>query len=123
MSLYFTLDDDLKPVPSDGESYWDWFRSMPESSGWYTKKTGIGFKVADTNVDGIRVSTVYLGLDHSYGGGSGPLLWETMIFPGEGFQERYASHDEAIERHRELVETIRSGRIDEEMSKRWHQQS
>ena len=31
---------------------------------------------------GINVSTVFLGLDHSFGRGD-PILWETMIFDNE----------------------------------------
>ena len=38
--------------------------------------------VANTQVNDIRVSTVFLGMDHSFGHGD-PLLFETMIFGGE----------------------------------------
>lgn len=30
-----------------------------------------------------RISTVWLGLDHNFGEGE-PLIFETMVFPGEG---------------------------------------
>ena len=30
-------------------------------------------------IAGIRVSTIFLGLDHSFAGGE-PILWETMVF-------------------------------------------
>lgn len=30
-------------------------------------------------IDGVNVSTVFLGLDHSFGGDE-PILWETMVF-------------------------------------------
>lgn len=58
--------------------------------------------VADTRKDGVRVSTVFLGLDHSFGG-SVPLLFETMIFGGEHdqFQERYSTWDEAETGHKD----------------------
>lgn len=44
----------------------------------------------------VCVSTVFLGLDHSFGGKI-PILFETMIFGGEydRYQERYASWEEA----------------------------
>lgn len=37
-------------------------------------------RVAQTSIDdGVRVSTVWLGIDHSFGHGP-PLIFETMIF-------------------------------------------
>jgi hypothetical protein len=51
--------------------------------------------VANTQDRYIRVSTVFLGIDHGFGGK--PLWFETMIFGGEhdGFQERYETWAEA----------------------------
>lgn len=48
----------------------------------------------------IRVSTVFLGLDHSFGDGP-PLLFETMIFggPRDGYQDRYPTWGEAEKGH------------------------
>lgn len=43
--------------------------------------------VGDTMIGDSRVSTVFLGLDHSFGNGS-PVLWETMIFGGPLDQEQ-----------------------------------
>jgi hypothetical protein len=53
---------------------------------------------------GAYVSTVFLGLDHSFGDGP-PLLYETMIFGGrhDGYQERYATREEALEGHRRAL--------------------
>jgi hypothetical protein len=55
------------------------------------------------------VSTVFLGIDHSFGGGP-PLLFETMIFggPHSDFQERYTSWDEAEEGHMRAVGKVTS---------------
>lgn len=46
--------------------------------------------------DDVRVSTVFLPIDHGYGDGP-PVLWETMIFGGEHdqYQDRYTSRDDA----------------------------
>lgn len=66
-------------------------------------------RVALTDIaDGIRVSTVFLGLDHSFGGGP-PVLWETMIFGGnlDGHQERYTHIDHARNGHEEACESAR----------------
>lgn len=57
--------------------------------------------VASTQVGDYRVSTVFLGLDHSFD--DGPLqLFETMVFDKDGddrwtdrFCHRYATWDEA----------------------------
>ena len=49
----------------------------------------------------VRVSTVFLGLDYSFGEDGPPVLWETMIFggPEDGYQERFTSPEAAILGH------------------------
>ena len=44
---------------------------------WYESERG-QYSLLDT-IAGIRVSTVFLGMDHNFGKGE-PILWETMIF-------------------------------------------
>jgi hypothetical protein len=56
----------------------------------------------------VRVSTVFLGIDHRFqhkAGDGGPLVFETMIFGGvhDGYQERYVSWREAEAGHRQAV--------------------
>lgn len=61
--------------------------------------------VAKTSVnDEVNVSTVFLGLDHSFGEGP-PLLFETMIFGGEHdqYQKRFATCEQAEEGHKVAV--------------------
>ena len=72
-------------------------------------------RVAETNVLGIcRVSTIFLGLDHSYFGGP-PLLFETMAFwRGEhgAAQMRCSTWPEAEAQHaRMCAEVPRPGAI------------
>ncbi len=60
----------------------------------------------------IAVSTVFLGLDHSFGAGP-PILFETMIVGlsadgGWAHQHRYATWDEAERGHELAVEWARS---------------
>jgi hypothetical protein len=52
----------------------------------------------------IRVSTVFLGLDHRFGDGT-PLLFETMVFggPNAGDTRRYETWDEAETGHAEFL--------------------
>jgi len=63
----------------------------------------------DTIAPGLDVSTVFLGLDHSIGGGP-PLLFETMVFrDGEGGDQwRYCTWDEAEAGHRRVCDELRA---------------
>lgn len=49
----------------------------------------------------VRVSIVFLGLDHGFDFKGPPILFETMIFGGEHdqYQDRYATRDEALAGH------------------------
>jgi hypothetical protein len=55
-----------------------------------------------------RVSTAFLGIDHSFSGDT-PVLWETMVFYTEiGPEEtRYTSHEDAIKGHADIVSSLR----------------
>lgn len=59
----------------------------------------------------VRVSTVYLGLNHNYSDVGPPLIFETMVFcedySGE-YQKRYSTEDEAIEGHATAVAWARA---------------
>ena len=63
--------------------------------------------VDKTIVGNVKVSTVFLGLNHNYGEGA-PILFETMIFGGEHdeYQERYSTWDEAVEGHKKAVTMV-----------------
>ncbi len=56
--------------------------------------------VGQESRDGVRVSTVFLGMNHAFMPGP-PLWFETMIFggPHDGYQERYSTYREAEEGH------------------------
>lgn len=58
----------------------------------------------------IHVSTVFLGIDHSFISGSEPVLFETMIFGGEHdqYQERYRTWEEAEAGHKAAVKLAQS---------------
>src|SRR5262245_48085717 len=64
-------------------------------------------RVARQIINGGDISTVFLGLDHSFGQGP-PMLFETMIFGGEYDQEieRYSTWKEAEAGHRRWVERL-----------------
>lgn len=54
-------------------------------------------------IDGVSISTVFLGIDHSFGGGT-PLLFETMVFGGkhDGYTLRYETMEQAIVGHKQI---------------------
>ena len=64
--------------------------------------------VAKDEIDGVSISTVFLGLDHGFGDGP-PILFETMVFGGEldQEQERYATFEQAEKGHKLMVERIK----------------
>ena len=64
--------------------------------------------VAKTDNGEVRVSTVFLAIDHSFGEGD-PLLFETMIFGGEHDEEqwRYSTWEEAEAGHKNACEVAR----------------
>jgi hypothetical protein len=67
-------------------------------------------QVAREHVNGADVSTVFLGLDHSFGRNSQPMIFETMVFGGplDGEQERCSTWAQAEAMHAAMVERVKS---------------
>lgn len=95
----YILDNDRNPVREPDIIKW---------GRWYETA---GRHVAKDKIGDVMVSTVFLGIDHSYNGGT-PVLYETMIFGGkhDQFQDRYtnqiaalAGHDQAVAKVRETL--------------------
>jgi hypothetical protein len=65
--------------------------------------------VARSEFGDIFVSTVFLGLDHSFGNGP-PLLFETMVFGGALDQEmnRCETWEQAEKMHETMVKKVRN---------------
>lgn len=63
-----------------------------------------------TGAEQVRVSTIFLGLDHRllFKDDGPPVLWETMVFGGplDGETRRYASRDAAILGHQEMCRKV-----------------
>ena len=91
---YYTRDG----IPTD----------MTEWSRDYANKRVARTKIADAADPSreVDVSTVYLGIDHSFGAGP-PLIFESMAFakhdPEEERCERYSTEQEAREGHTRMV--------------------
>lgn len=66
--------------------------------------------IAKDKIGDSTVSTVFLGLDHSFTDSDIPVLWETMIFGGKhnDYLERYSSKEDAIKGHNEAVELVKN---------------
>jgi hypothetical protein len=96
MSEHWVLNENDEPVPAD---LMVWARFM-ESDRRVLKQDDIGE---------VKVSTVFLGLDHRFGRAGPPILYETMIFGGEDdqFQERYCTRDAALEGHASALAMVR----------------
>lgn len=63
--------------------------------------------------EGVEVSTVFLGLDHSFTNDGPPLLYETMVFGGSRDQEmeRYATLEDAQHGHDRMVARARGDNV------------
>lgn len=65
--------------------------------------------IGDTTVQGVRVSTIFLGIDHRFFGAGPPLLFETLVIGGPlgGTQLRCSSMAEAEAMHALTVDRVR----------------
>lgn len=91
----YILDKDGNPVEEKNLMKWArWFETGDR-------------KVDRTQIGTVSVSTVFLGLDHSFMG-KVPLLFETMVFGGKLDKEmdRYTTREEAVEGHKRMVKRV-----------------
>jgi hypothetical protein len=102
-SKYIWEDDGTLRQVEDGLDQWGkWYE--PRRRGRHVADTLIKFKNGNTR----RVSTIFLGIDHNWGPGAKPVLWESLVFfDKDSFSEidgrRYSSAQEAWEGHWALV--------------------
>ena len=112
----YILDDEGNTVLCNDLLEWaEWFEHAEE-------KRRIGYD----EVGDLYVSTMFLGLDHSFGIGDKPLLFETMVFEkkestnnsirGKEFKfhqslddytERYSTKEEAADGHKRIIEKVK----------------
>jgi len=92
----FTLDGHT-PVPCEDLITW---------AKWMEKHKR---RVAKTVVGEVRISTVFLGLNHSFDEDEPPILFETMIFGGANDQAQWRckTWDEAETGHRMAVALVK----------------
>ena len=93
----YVLDSNGNPaVESDVLKWAEWYETAER-------------KVALDTIEQVRISTVFLGLDHSFSDDGPPVLYETMIFGGvhDAYQERYHDKVSALAGHDRAVALIR----------------
>lgn len=102
--MWYSLDENNQPYPVTTEE-------MIENSSFREKLVVKQETVILSDLN-YRVSTVFLSLDHNWGDGL-PVLWETMIFTNDlnlnQYQERYTSYADALARHNQICDSLRSG--------------
>lgn len=88
VDLYYTLDAQKQVVV------------VPTFAEWAARHESVRV-VQQTEREGVRVSTIFMGLNHRHFGNGPPIVFETMIFGGmrDGFVERYCSFDDAVMGH------------------------
>jgi hypothetical protein len=99
MSDRYVLNKNGDPEPC--EDLVEWARQFEKGNR----------KLARETTGNGDVSTVFLGLDHSFGG-STPILFETMVFGGplDGEQERYSTKAEAMAGHLAMVAHVKTAK-------------
>ena len=74
---------------------------------WMESKERI---VKQEDIGSMKISTVFLGLDHSFSEKGPPLLFESMIFNGplDETQDRCSTWDQAEEMHENMCKRARA---------------
>src|SRR3982750_3424715 len=106
---YYILDENKNLVRcTDLKAWLEWFSTHGNRVSLHS------IRVALNDVDGpeahedIRVSTVFLGLNHGLFGDGPPRVFETMVFGGEydGYQVRTSSWAEAEAEHQKTCRIV-----------------
>jgi hypothetical protein len=99
----YTLDENGEPHQEQDLMKWAmWFETFHN-------------RVAVDVVNGLEVSTIYLGVNQRFVGPGPPLLWETMVFAGDGesrYRTQYSRRSEAEAGHKATVERAKNGDFD-----------
>lgn len=96
MRGHYILDENKEPQPCQDILAWArWFNTADR-------------RVAFTQIGDVEVSTVFLGLDHSFS--DVPLLYETLVQGGEHDDEitRYSTRQQAEDGHAAICAEIQA---------------
>lgn len=101
--MFYKLDENKNAIPCSDIEYADQMKEM--------LKNGNTPHVAKDDIGDCWVSTIWLGMSHSYYDGP-PLLFETMIEKDGkwlNYQKRYTTWKEAEEGHKTAIEWVKNG--------------
>jgi len=100
MGNYYLLDENNTPYEVTLEEF-------AKSDIWANRERNT---IGRNEFGDVLVSTVFLGIDHAFGDGDKPVLFETMILGGEfdGFQIRCSDWETAKKHHNQALELINS---------------
>lgn len=102
MGLYI-LNDKREPIPETDALKWGkWFQFV---SNRMIERTE-AYQVGHDEPEAILISTVFMGIDHGFGGKV--ILYETMVFGGkeDGLCWRYETEAQAREGHQKAVRKV-----------------
>lgn len=96
------LNENGDPIPESDTLAWAaWFENNNEKR-----------RLARDDVGPLCVSTVFLGIDHAFGGPT-PVLFESMVFRDGiefgDYSARYHTREEALAGHRSIVLRLQEG--------------
>lgn len=105
MSDMYILDGKTPVAEPDVIKWGEWM----EKANRTVRKDTATVKVSGQNIGQVRVSTVFLGIDRSFGGGQ-PLLFETMVFGGALDEEldRCSTWEAAEKMHELMCERVKN---------------
>ncbi len=95
--MNYILDDKGKPIPEP---------DLLTRAHWFEKAER---QVCKDIVGDSTISTVFLGIDHSFQPGT-PILWETMVFGGALDQEQdrcSGSREQAEAMHARMIDKVK----------------
>lgn len=105
MSDKYILDANGEPIPA---------RNLMEWANWF--EGGHNQRIVKQEMVGdVKISTVFLSLNHNYEQDGPPILWETMTFKDgdENDQDRCSgSREQAMAMHERMVEKVKARVLD-----------
>ncbi|MEK1841807.1 MAG: hypothetical protein AAAB17_09995 [Pseudomonas sp.] len=106
---YYILSPDHKPVPVDLLTWGAWFEQF--------ENRRVALDEGEDGKGKWRLSSVCLGLDHSFSDNGPPILFETMLFREDTEADdhndgwRFATWDEIMSFHRRKAAELRGIRL------------
>ena len=109
--IHYLLDERHETIAVD---FATWAKQIDDP-----EKRRVGLTMVETPQGKFEVSTVFLGLDHRFGGNGPPILFETMVFAPDTdtpmrdlYCARYCSWGEALSGHEKTVRKLKDGTLE-----------